>query len=210
MDYNKKYLKYKEKYLKLKNQIGGVGLELSEIPEEYRKSEPSRGDILVDVNGFTAVFTGESRVDYGSSRRKYIHDKGFAYADNNRSKWIAVSNADYESLIKKKEKEFDSQAFPPVPSNCTITSYNIYDIQSRHYERNELPVKYRDISEYDRNYSFCVIAKDEQEARQLCNSNISGESEYSPTFWIEPKWSICKLIGKSCIDESQIICKSYA
>ena len=111
MSYRKKYLKYKNKYIILKNSkkiIGGAGrdiiLTLKDVPVNMRKTEPIKDYIYIDNNGIIGTFTGEKDdVGYIYITGVYdfdgqIHPKGvdringIAAFESKNIFWTAVSN----------------------------------------------------------------------------------------------------------------------
>lgn len=60
---------------------------------------------------------------------------------------------------------------------------------------------------YDKAFGFLISATTEQEARELANSNAGGENFESPTVWLDPKYTTCRLAEPT--QETSILLKDF-
>ena len=128
------------------------------VREGNYKFPPTKDDILIsnDCPEFIATFTGKTQLLNG--RQKIFHDKGFAWADTHLSKWIAVDPNTYK-LMTEDASNKDVPEHPDAALDCKPGVYKIYNITRTDDEIG-----------YDTDYQFVVSAKNETDARQLCNN----------------------------------------
>ena len=58
---------------------------------------------------------------------------------------------------------------------------------------------------WDINVNFVVSAKNENNARIMCNKEAFEERNYRSDFWINKNFTKCEIIGKSCIAKEYIV-----
>jgi hypothetical protein len=179
---------------------GGGKLFDRVVREGKYKFPPTKDDILIsnDSPEFIATFNGQIQLLNG--RKKIFHDKGFAWADTHLSKWIAVDPNTYKLMTEDASNEdVREHEHPDAALDCALGEYKIYNITRTDDEIG-----------YDTDYQFVVSAKNETDARQLCNKasvNESNKENYKNTllFWNDKRYSKCELIGKSCVNEDKVI-----
>jgi len=97
----------------------------------------------------------------------------------------------------------------PKTKTCkSIKGLNIYKITSKHIKRDQ----------WDSAYGFIINAKTESSARQLIYDDelygyesieIIDKRIVKLDFWLNPEYSTCELIGKSCLKNEGIILRDF-
>ena len=107
----------------------------------------------------------------------------------------------------KKTKSINNK---PNTKTCKTKGLNIYKITDSYHKNRNC---------WDSAYGFIIIAKNESSARKLIDpsNSFTGYDEECKwnektknknkieDFWLNPKYSKCELIGKSCLKNEGIV-----